>query len=48
MSALSSRASDHTPLLTGGTDPFLYNPRRLVDGQVSVPYVSADVNTKPR
>lgn len=33
MSALQSRSSDPTPILTGATDPFLYNPRRTV-GQV--------------
>ncbi|KAJ7774579.1 TRAPP II complex [Mycena maculata] len=30
LSALQSRPSDITPILTGGTDPFLYNPRRAL------------------
>ena len=28
ISALQLRASDVAPILTGATDPFLYNPRR--------------------
>lgn len=31
-STLQSRASDVTPTLIGGTDPFLYNPRKIVGG----------------
>ncbi|KAJ7452373.1 TRAPP II complex [Mycena galericulata] len=30
LSALQPRSSDMTPILTGGTDPFLYNPRRAL------------------
>ncbi|KAF8212193.1 TRAPP II complex [Mycena galopus ATCC 62051] len=30
LSVLSSRSSDIVPILTGGTDPFLYNPRRAL------------------
>ncbi|KAJ6547608.1 TRAPP II complex [Mycena capillaripes] len=30
LSALQSRSSDIAPILTGGTDPFLYNPRRAL------------------
>ncbi|KAJ6502507.1 TRAPP II complex [Mycena sanguinolenta] len=30
LSALQTRSSDVTPILTGGTDPFLYNPRRAL------------------
>ncbi|KAF7363484.1 hypothetical protein MSAN_01004300 [Mycena sanguinolenta] len=30
LSALQTRSSDITPILTGGTDPFLYNPRRAL------------------
>ncbi|KAJ6630827.1 TRAPP II complex [Mycena sp. CBHHK59/15] len=30
LSALQTRASDIAPILTGGTDPFLYNPRRAL------------------
>ncbi|KAF7323014.1 hypothetical protein HMN09_00081100 [Mycena chlorophos] len=30
ISALQPRTTDIAPILTGGTDPFLYNPRRLM------------------
>ncbi|KAJ7063346.1 TRAPP II complex [Mycena amicta] len=30
VSALQTKASDIAPILTGGTDPFLYNPRRIM------------------
>ncbi|KAJ7235474.1 TRAPP II complex [Mycena haematopus] len=30
LSALQTRSSGITPILTGGTDPFLYNPRRAL------------------
>ncbi|KAF7294900.1 hypothetical protein MIND_01027900 [Mycena indigotica] len=30
LSALQPRTSDIAPILTGGTDPFLYNPRRVM------------------
>ncbi|KAJ7343441.1 TRAPP II complex [Mycena albidolilacea] len=30
LSALQTRSSDIAPILTGGTDPFLYNPRRAL------------------
>ncbi|RDB21392.1 hypothetical protein Hypma_011623 [Hypsizygus marmoreus] len=33
MSALQTRPSDIAPILTGGTDPFLYNPRKAAAGQ---------------
>lgn len=36
MSMLSQRRSDVTPMLTGMTDPFLYNPRKSMTGQVSI------------
>lgn len=34
VSTLQSRRSDATPTLIGGTDPFLYNPRKTVEGHV--------------
>lgn len=34
MSVLSQRRSEVTPMLTGMTDPFLYNPRKSISGQV--------------
>ncbi|KAF5380960.1 hypothetical protein D9615_003973 [Tricholomella constricta] len=33
VSMLQSKSSSVTPILTGGTDPFLYNPRKAVVGQ---------------
>lgn len=34
MSMLLQRRSDHVPILTGMTDTFLYNPRKLASAQV--------------
>ncbi|KAH8106969.1 TRAPP II complex [Cristinia sonorae] len=33
LSILMQRRSDHIPILTGMTDPFLYNPRKLASAQ---------------
>ena len=35
LSVLSQRRSDVTPILAGMTDPFLYNPRKTIAGQVT-------------
>ena len=39
-SLLSQEHKSATPILTGMTDPFLYNPRRLSAGQVQEVYAS--------
>ncbi|KAF8921247.1 TRAPP II complex [Mucidula mucida] len=35
-SALRPKSTDLNPILTGGTDPFLYNPRRVIGGKSQI------------